>query len=139
LAVSLGAACVRAVEPIAHGVWLVAYLFLVGFLAQLLLDRGRQALRSPGEQPPRRVHLPTVLWNAGVVLVPLGVLADVRLPIVLGSIALLGALGHYWQPAGTAAETRELRLAVVSQSALTLFMAASVLVGVLLGWDRPWL
>jgi hypothetical protein len=39
LVAAVVAAVARAFEPFAHGIWLVAYLCLVGFLAQLLLGR----------------------------------------------------------------------------------------------------
>src|SRR5215204_5579131 len=43
VSISLGtavlAAAARAIEPFDHGIWLVAYLFLVGFVAQYLLAR----------------------------------------------------------------------------------------------------
>ena len=46
LAAALVALVVRMAEPFEHGVWLVAYLVLVGFLAQLLLGRGQRGTRS---------------------------------------------------------------------------------------------
>ena len=53
------AAVARAIEPFDHGIWLVAYLFLVGFLAQLLLGRGQATVLMSSRQartPPRSVH-----------------------------------------------------------------------------------
>jgi hypothetical protein len=145
---SLGAAAVaavvRAIEPFEHGIWLVAYLFLVGFLAQLLLGRGQAALLStsrrsfPGRRS-RRAQL--VLWNAGVVSVPVGVLADARLAVVLGGVALLLALASF---AGSvrgalSPDPSTPPWLIRGYVALLVFMAGSVFVGTALAWDRPWI
>jgi hypothetical protein len=138
----IGAAAValaRAVSPFEHGIWLVAYLFLVGFLAQLLLGRGQTALLPASAQPGRRQRLAqTVLWNLGVVCVPLGVFADLRLAVVLGAVALLAALALFRravsQPSSAASAS-----ARRGYDALIVFMAVSALVGTALAWDLPWL
>ena len=99
LAAALVALVVRMAEPFEHGAWLVAYLVLVGFLAQLLLGRGQAALLSSGDLPvpSRSKRLAQVaLWNLGVLAVPLGVLVDTRLAVVVGSISLLAALASLW-------------------------------------------
>jgi hypothetical protein len=135
------AAVARAIEPFAHGIWLVAYLFLVGFLAQLLLGRWQASLLadrlSGAISAPVRTQ--AGLWNAGVVAVPLGVLGDVRVLVVLGSVALLVSLAAFWQTyrsLGSGTASRALRMSYV---ALIAFMGASVLVGAALAWDIPWL
>jgi hypothetical protein len=136
------AAAVRAIAPFAHGIWLVAYLFLVGFLAQLLLGRCQAMLRAGRrtrtDAPPIRAQ--AALWNCGVVAVPLGVLLDARLFVVLGSLALLTSLAAFWQAyrslrseAGVPSGALE-----VGYVALIAFMAASVLLGTALAWDTPW-
>jgi hypothetical protein len=139
----LVAAVARAIEPFAHGIWLVAYLFLVGFLAQVLLARGQAtvlaAAPSDADAPP--IGAQATLWNAGVVAVPLGVLVGARVFVVLGSVALLTALAAFWQ----ASRPRRLESGAASGGAgvgylaLMVFMAASVLVGTALAWDTPWL
>jgi hypothetical protein len=143
LAAAAGAAAIRAVAPFEHGIWLVAFLFLVGFLAQLLLGRGQAALVAAADLSPppslvRSVQLR--LWNAGVVAVPLGVLLDARLFVVAGAAALLAALISFSRTAAPALADRAggpwLRRGYV---ALLVFMAASVFVGTALGWDREWL
>ena len=143
LAAAVGAAAIRAAAPFEHGIWLVAYLFLVGFLAQLLLGRGQAALVDAADLSPppslaRRAQL--LLWNAGVVAVPLGVLVDARLFVVAGAAALLAALISFSRTAATAlpaaAGPAWLRRGYV---ALLILMAASVFVGTALGWDREWL
>src|SRR5215204_2443966 len=84
------AAVVRAATPFDHGIWLVAYLFLVGFLAQTLLAAGQDSLYRRAGRPlsGRLVRMEVVLWNLGVVAVPLGVLVNARIAVVIGSCAL---------------------------------------------------
>lgn len=133
---------VRLATPFDHGSWLVAYLFLVGFAAQALLNAGQARLRTiggrtPGSSPGVAVQL--ALWNAGVLAVPLGVFLDARLVIVLGAVALLTALLSSASVAlGSAARRAGKRLRH-SYIALLALLACSVVVGVVLGWDRPWL
>jgi hypothetical protein len=143
LAAALIAAVARAIEPFAHGIWLVAYLFLVGFLAQVLLARGQAtvlaAAPSDADAPP--IGAQATLWNAGVVAVPLGVLGGARVFVVLGSVALLTALAAFWQASRPRRSESGAALggAGVGYLALMVFMAASVLIGTALAWDTPWL
>ncbi len=134
LAAALAAAILRAAHAYDHGIWLVAYLLLVGAVAQALLGRGQAALLS--DPPPGRLAAQAALWNAGVVLVPLGVLADVRLSVAAGSVLLLLALGSLARAAR--ARGRRPRTAAL-HSALVVFMLLSVCVGYLLSGDIPWL
>lgn len=134
----MAVAALRIVEPFDHGAWLVAYLVLVGFAAQLLLARGRK-LVSP-ERDAAMARRLTVAWNLGVVAVPLGVLADSRLAVLLGGAALLLALAGYWRALypnerGRRDVRRPVRWAYCG---LLVVMTASVFIGVALGWDRPW-
>jgi hypothetical protein len=82
------AAVLRAATSFDHGIWLVAHLFLVGFLAQVLLAVGQDSLCGHSGGRPRRrlVRVEAVLWNLGVVSVPLGVLANARIAVVIGSL-----------------------------------------------------
>jgi hypothetical protein len=136
------------VDPFDHGVWLLAYLLLVGFAAPLLLavGEGRLLAESPDADG---ADLPAGLWLAGTILVPAGVLLDLRLPVVIGAIALLVALGllirrAFGGGAGAvqAAAPRARRRLATSRrahAALIAFMAVSTVIGVLLAWDSPWL
>jgi hypothetical protein len=143
LTAALVAAVARAIEPFAHGIWLVAYLFLVGCLAQVLLARGQAtvlaAAPADGGAPP--IGAQATLWNAGVVAVPLGVLVGARVFVVLGGVALLTALAAFWR----ASRPRRSESGAASGGAgvgylaLMVFMAASVLIGTVLAWDTPWL
>lgn len=141
LVAAASVAVLRAAEPVEHGIWLVAYLFLVGFLAQLLLGRGQAALLSnaglPGPSPVVR-RTECVLWNIGVVIVPVGVLAETRLAVLLGTMALLGALVSFFGDVRPALSDD--RNAVVGRFylALLVFMAASAITGLALAWDIPW-
>ena len=143
LVAAVSVTALRIAQPFDHGVWLVAYLFLVGFLAQLLLARGQVALLARSGQPgplvsTRRAQL--ALWNLGVLIVPFGVLAGTRLAVLVGSVALLLALHSFW-------DTVHEELADVGEGAqlgraylmLLGFMAASAVVGLALAWDIPWL
>src|SRR5687768_7303265 len=87
-------------DPFDHGTWLVAYLVLVGFLAQLLLGLGQSALVSTRglSVPSRQGRLVQAhLWNLGVVTVPFGVLMETRLVVVAGSVSLMIALASLWK------------------------------------------
>jgi hypothetical protein len=142
LAATALAAAARAIEPFAHGVWLVAYLFLVGSLAQRLLGRGQASLLAGSPSPTSSAPIRTqaALWNAGVVAVPLGVLGGARLLVVVGSVALLTSLGVFWKAyRSLRSESGAAPGALgISYLALILFMAASVVVGTALAWDIPW-
>jgi hypothetical protein len=142
LAAAVLAAGARAIEPFAHGIWLVAFLFLVGFLAQLLLGHCQAALLaarvSGTSSPPIRAE--AAFWNAGMFAVPLGVLVGARLLVVLGSVALLTSLAAFSQAYRSLRSGSSASEALsVSYVALIVFMAGSVLVGTALAWDMPWL
>ena len=144
LAAALIAAAIRAARPFEHGIWLVAYLFLVACLAQLLLGRGQAvALEAAGMPAPPAavVWVQAALWNGGVVAVPLGVLVDARLFVVIGAAALLAALASFTRTVAPALAARggapaRLRRGYI---ALVVFMTATTLLGIALGWDRDWL
>jgi hypothetical protein len=137
------AVAVRIAEPFDHGIWLVAYLFLVGFLAQFLLGFGQAALRSVGGAGPPSCGTEVaqaLLWNLGVVAVPAGVLAHTRLAVVLGSISLLAAQASLWQTTRAALSRPGMpptRLGW-AYALLLLVMTASTLIGTALAWDIPW-
>jgi hypothetical protein len=91
--------------------------------------------------PSRRVRFAQVLlWNLGVIAVPLGVLAETRLAVVAGSLSLLAALASL-----TRAVWPALAGALACQSGLgwgyaglLTAMTASTLAGTALAWDIPW-
>ncbi len=135
---SLLVAGIALVRPFSHAGWLVAYLFLVGFLAQVLLARGQVALAGPSGTA--NVSLQAALWNAGVIAVPLGVFTDARLWVVLGGLALLITLVSFWRttvptPLGRNGPGR-LQAAYIL---LIVAMALSSFIGIGLAWHRPWL
>jgi hypothetical protein len=142
LGASAGIALGQATERFAHGWWLVSFLALVGGLAQLLLGAGHRAVaaQTPGIPTSCSPERQAALWNAGALLVPLGVLAEARLAVVVGSVLLLGAL---------AGSTVQLRRAPavrvgpmppwqVAYAVLLASLAASVFLGTWLAWDVPW-
>jgi hypothetical protein len=136
------------VSPFEHGVWLLAYLFLVGFAAPLLLAIGERGLLAEPLEGTGANRLAGA-WLAGMVLVPAGVLLDMRLAVVIGALALLVALWALAQRAfgggarpARVASPRGRRVqagARRAHAALIAFMAVSALIGVLLAWDSPWL
>jgi hypothetical protein len=138
-----GVAVWNLVERFDHGWWLASFLVLVGGIAQVLLGLGQRALaQHPSTARPGRAPLrQAALWNAGTLLVPLGVLTDMRLPVVLGSVVLLLALCGVARDMRRAdARPRERlgrhRAPFVS---LLVFLAISVLVGTALAWHLPWM
>jgi hypothetical protein len=101
------------------------------------------ALLSAGglPAPPRGARLAqALLWNLGVIAVPVGVLAQTRLAVVAGSVSLIAALlspPSTARPALTAAAARPSPLAR-GYACLLVVMTASVFVGTALAWDTPW-
>jgi hypothetical protein len=139
LCAGLGAAVIRAVDPYEHGIWLVAYLLLVGALAQALLWRGRRELTRPA--PERPAVADAALWNLGVIAVPAGVISDVRLPIAAGSVALLCSLLLLWRSVQPSYRSGHAWRSAAGReyASLLAFMLVSVITGMLLASDVPWL
>ncbi|HET6830672.1 MAG TPA: hypothetical protein VFH44_04905 [Solirubrobacterales bacterium] len=144
VAIAGGVATVVAIElrifaPFDHGVWLVAYLLLVGTVAPLLLARGEQRLGAPAAGAAASGE--AAAWLVGVAAVPAGVLADARLLVVAGGAALLAALASIARrsrprDAGRASGSgRDLLI----HGTVVGFMAVSTVVGIALAWDTPWL
>jgi hypothetical protein len=132
-AAAVVAVVLRIAAPFDHGSWLIAYLVLVGALAPWLLALGEERL---GAAADRRTMPEAAAWLAGLIAVPAGVLADARVLVVVGGIALLAALVSIARRAlavGAAAP------ALAAHGAVIAFMAASTLVGIGLAWDTPWL
>lgn len=129
-------------ERLPHGWWLASFLALVGGVVQLLLAAGHSALALSTPSMPARWSpaCQAVLWNAGTLLVPLGVLADARLAVVLGSALLIAALGGFPRELLGARSARPGRAPrwQLAYAALLAFLSASVVVGTALAWDLPW-
>ena len=88
-------AAVHVATPIARGWWLVAYLTLVGGIAQLLLFAGLAALtRRSGARVPGADVMRTriVLWNAGTLIVAVMDLVELQVGVVIGGGVLVVAL-----------------------------------------------
>jgi hypothetical protein len=131
---------IQIANPFENGVWLIAYLVLVGFAAQLLLGHGQAALA--GSTVSRRtIYCQLSLWNLGVVMVPLGVLTDTRLLVVVGGVFLLAVLASYWDVTRPVHQRPPPAPAWLRYGYWTLLalLTASVFVGTALAWDRPWL
>jgi hypothetical protein len=127
---------------VTRGWWLVAYLALVGGVAQLLLGPGLGTLaRHADARPPgplaRRAEL--ALWNAGTVAVAVADLVGADAGVVAGSVVLLVALALF------AADLRRVRATGRRRASrwergyvvLLVFLAASVAVGTGLAGALP--
>jgi hypothetical protein len=134
-------AVVRGVQPFDHSWWLVSYLALVGGASQLLLGAGRLMLAAtPASALGRRTPWAEwMLWNAGTLLVPVGVLADTAELVAAGSVVLLIALSLFAAASRTAAgPAREHRPYLWAYRGLVVFLAGSVVVGAGLAEALPW-
>ena len=123
------AAIARIATPYAHGWWLVAYLALVGGLAQLLLGPGLNAIASAKGRAPgaKTSGAQLVLWNVGTALVAIGVLAGTSAGVIAGSVLLLAALASFALSLGrTGPVTRGWPLGYLL---LVLFLVSSVFTG----------
>lgn len=119
---------VNGATPFAHGSWLAAYLVLVGGVSQVALGLGPPALAAP-EPSARLTRAQLVLWNAGSLVVPAGVLSGLSGLVVAGSVALLAALSGFAIGARRAAGRRRGALAY---GALVAALGVSVFVGLAL-------
>lgn len=98
LVAAAAVAAVRVTTPIDRGWWLVAYLSLVGGIAQLMLGPGLLALarrRSAPAPPVGALVIRLLSWNAGTLLVAAANLAGVMVGVVAGSALLLAALALF--------------------------------------------
>jgi hypothetical protein len=119
-------AAVDSATPFGQGAWLAAYLVLVGGISQVTLGPGRLVLGLP-RQSPRVTRAQLVLWNAGGVVVPAGVLAGVPGIVTAGSVALLAALALF--ATGIRSARRVQRTRALGYAALLVALAISVAVG----------
>jgi hypothetical protein len=139
LATAAVIALVNATAPFAHGWWLVAYLALVGGVAQILLGPGLIALavRGGADAPVlRRAHAELVLWNAGTVMVAVSDLAAAPGGVLAGSMLLVAALALFageWR-ATAAAAPRRAPAWMRTYAFLLGFLAVSVVVGTVLAY-----
>jgi hypothetical protein len=128
-------AAVNSATPFAHGSWLAAYLVLVGGVAQLALGLGPLLFSAP-TLSPRTGRAQLVLWNGGIAIVAVGVLADTGVVVAIGSVLVLGALAAFARGAGPARGPG--RAGVIAYRLVIAVLAVSVVVGIaltLLGTD----
>lgn len=142
LLAAVAVAAVRAVVPFAHGWWLVAYLVLVGGVAQALLGAGAPLATTDHGQPVAanigRWQL--ALWNAGTAAVAIFDVLGAPGGVLAGSVALVAALVLFAREAvgmGGSVDPP----APGRQEALFLsligFLAVSVVVGCYLAYALP--
>jgi hypothetical protein len=139
LIASVIVAIMNARAPFAHGWWLVAYLSLVGGVAQLLLGPGLIALASRDGLHARSLRYSVaelVLWNIGTLTVAIADLALEPDGVLAGSVLLVVALALFareWNHVSTvsSAPARAWRGLYVL---LLVFMAVSTIVGTILAY-----
>lgn len=138
-AAGVTAAGARIATDFEHGIWLVAYLLLVGCLAPTLLSVGERWVLSGAHEGASTAAF---LWMAGVIAVPVGVLGEARLFVCAGALCLIASLvllsrrAFFGDPTGAVERSRP-RLAA---HALTLtVMTISTGIGLVLAWGYPWL
>lgn len=134
-------AVLHAVTGVTRGWWLVAFLSLVGGVAQLLLGPGLLALasRSGAWAPsPRQVLAELVLWNGGTAAVAIADLADSMAGVLAGSVLLLAALLLFAGGLRLARATAPRRWPAWGRAYafLLAFLAISVIVGAWLAYVR---
>jgi hypothetical protein len=132
----------NATERVAHGWWLVSFLVLVGGVAQVLFGAGRTGLGLPTPRTTAAwwgLRAQAALWNAGTLLVALGVMAGARLGVVGGTVMLLCALAAMGAELHARRDVIQRRRAWQgAYVALLVFLATSALVGAALAWDLAW-
>jgi hypothetical protein len=119
-------AAVNGAAPFGHGSWLAAYLVLVGGISQIVLSSGALVLRGPAPAD-RTAVVRLVLWNAGSLAVPAGVLTGAAGPVTAGSAALLSSLVLFGLEARGA--PRRVRRVAFAYLVVAGSLAASVVVG----------
>jgi hypothetical protein len=134
-------AAVHATAPVTRGWWLVAFLSLVGGVSQLLLGPGLLALaRRSGARAPdaSAAAAALVLWNVGTLAVAVADLASSMAGVVAGSALLVAALALFAGALRRARATARHPAPgwVGAYAVLLVFLAASVVVGVLLARAR---
>jgi hypothetical protein len=134
-------AVLRSITPVTRGWWLVAYLSLVGGVAQLLLGPGLIGIAGrSGARPPsdRARHGQLVLWNAGTIIVAVADLVPSAAGVLVGSVVLVVAHVLFARGLrGVSATARHPARGWVRAYALLLvFLALSVVIGTVLGSAR---
>lgn len=129
-------------RPFAHGWWLVAYLSLVGGVAQLILAPGVVALariRDPRTYDLSHSMLELLLWNVGTIIVAVADLMGRPVGVLVGSVLLIAALFLFTLELRTTLR----RTSTAGRAAVTwawlyggflVFMAASTAIGTVLAY-----
>lgn len=139
LVVAAIAAVTNVRAPFAHGWWLVAYLSLVGGVAQLLLGPGLSVIarRSGAQERALRYGVAELaLWNVGTVMVAVADLMLMPGGVVVGSVLLIVALALFARDLMriNVASGTSLGVWRVMYSLLLVFMAVSTIVGTALAY-----
>lgn len=124
---------------IVHGWWLVAYLGLVGGVAQLMLGPGLFALRNRtgvATVGMRHKLLALALWNVGTIIVAAADLANSPSAVLGGSVLLVAGLGLFTVGLHdvTAAKRRSMSGWEWLYAVLLAFLGVSVVIGTVLAY-----
>lgn len=143
LLAAAAAGVVDVVTEIAWAHWLALHLALLGGISQLVLGAGQFFVCAflATDPPSRRlVGAQLATWNAGTLLVAVGVTAGLSPPTEVGGALIIGALGLFaaslWRM-----ERRSLqraRWAVRWYYACASFLVLGAVAGVLLASGVPW-
>lgn len=124
---------------IVHGWWLVAYLGLVGGVAQLMLGPGLIALgRRSGVATVAMRHkfFALALWNVGTIIVAMADLANSPSAVLGGSVLLVAGLAIFTVGLRdvTAATQRSMSGWERLYALLLVFLGVSVVIGTVLAY-----
>jgi len=124
---------------IVHGWWLVAYLGLVGGVAQLMLGPGLIALAKRSGTATvamRRKFRALALWNVGTIIVAVADLANSSSAVLGGSLVLIVGLGLFAVGLRDAVATTRRSMSGWERlyAFLLVFLGVSVAVGTVLAY-----
>jgi hypothetical protein len=139
-AAGLIAAAIRLADDFDHGIWLIAYLLLVGSLAPALLSAGERRVLAASSRGAGASRV-ALLWLAGVVAVPAGVLGQARIVVCAGALCLFAALALLTRRAFSRRRVPAPAcpsFVVAGHALMIAVMGASTAIGVVLAWSYPW-
>lgn len=116
--------------------WVAAYVVLVGGVAQIALGVGRVLLAAAAPTPAER-WAELLAWNGGAAAVLIGDLARALPLVVLGSAALLVALGLFFAGVRRGGRRVRSRWVLAAYDAGVVVLLASVVIGTLLAPGPP--
>jgi len=114
-----------------HGLWVAAFLVLVGGVAQIGIAAGQSEL-TPSPPTPRFAALECALWNVAGLTVIAGTLLASPLTVTIGSVVLVAALVL----ATVAVRGAGRSWLLLPYRALLVLLLVSTPIGIALSWAR---